>query len=199
VQLTAGAPPGGATVALVSSHPALAPVPATLSMQEGHAFSVIPIFFGQVTTPTVITLTATLNGVSASSQFTLRPPTLNNETLQPQVRATGGATMAGWVDLEGGGLAGPGGFPVNLSTNSPAASVPATVTIPAGVSGTGFSIQTTAVASTTVVTITATSGGVTNQWQITLTPSPAPTDFFVRPMSTTNGSQGVWVRISSYR
>jgi hypothetical protein len=191
VQLTAGAAPAGASIALTSSHPALAPVPATLSMPGSHAWSNFPIRFGQVTTPTVITLTATLNGVAASSQFTLRPPALNNETLQPTVRATGGATMTGWVDLEGGGLAGPGGFQVNLSTNSPAASVPASVTIPEGVSGTGFSIQTVPVDSTTVVTITASSGAVTNPWQITLTPGPAPTDFFTRPMSTTNGSQGV--------
>jgi hypothetical protein len=187
VQLTAET---AASVALSSSHPALAPVPATLAM-SGTAFNVIPIRFGQVTTPTVITLTATLNGASTSSQFTLRPPTLNNETLQPTVRATGGATISGWIDLEGGGLAGPAGFTVNMSTNSPAASVPASVTIPAGVSGTGFSIQTSPVDTTTVVTITATAAGVTNQWQITLTPSAAPTSFWLRPMSTTNGSQGV--------
>jgi hypothetical protein len=191
IQLTAGVPPGGATVALSSSHPTLAPLPATFSMPGGQAWARLPIRFGQVTVPTLITLTATLNGVSASSQFTLRPPTLNNETLQPEVRATGGATMTGWVDLEGGGLAGPTGFRVNLSTNSPAASVPATVTIPAGVSGTGFSIQTSPVSSATTVTVTATAAGVTNAWQIFLTPAPAPTSFFVRPISTTSGSQGV--------
>ena len=191
VQLTAGVPAGGATVALSSSHPALAPLPATFTMPGTHAWAQLPIRFGQVTVPTLITLTATLNGVSASSQFTLRPPALNNETLQPEVRATGGATMAGWVDLEGGGLAGPKGFEVRLSTNSPAASVPATVTIPAGVSGTGFSIQTSPVLTTTVVTITATDGTVTAQWPITLTPAPAPTSLLVRPMSTTSGSQGV--------
>ena len=191
IQLSAGVPASGATVALSSSHPALAPLPATFSMPGTHAFARLPIRFGQVTVPTLITLTATLNGVSASSQFTLRPPTLNNETLQPEVRATGGATMAGWVDLEGGGLAGPKGFEVRLSTNSPAASVPATVTIPAGVSGTGFQIQTSPVLSTTVVTITATDGTVTAQWPITLTPAPAPTSLLVRPMSTTNGAQGV--------
>ena len=191
IQLTAGVPPGGATVALSSSHPALAPLPATFSMPGTHAWARLPIRFGQVTAPTLITLTATLNGVSASSQFTLLPPTLNNETLQPEVRATGGATMAGWVDLEGGGLAGPAGFRVNLSTNSPAATVPATVTIPAGVSGTGFQIQTSPVSSATTVTVTATAAGVTNQWQIFLTPAPAPTGFFVRPISTTSGSQGV--------
>ncbi len=112
IQLTAGVPAGGATVALASSHPALAPLPATFSMPGTHAWAQLPIRLGQVTVPTLITLTATLNGVSASSQFTLRPPTLNNETLQPEVRATGGATMAGWIDLEGGGLAGPKGFEV---------------------------------------------------------------------------------------
>ncbi len=191
VQLTAGVPPAGATLQLSSSHPAVAPVPASISMQGGHAWTSFPFRVGQVTTPTVVTLSATLNGVTASSQFTLRPPTLNDETLQPQVRATGGATIAGWVDLEGGGLAGPAGFRVNLSTDSAAASVPATVTIPAGVSGTGFSIQTSPVSTTTVANVTASAAGVTQTWKITITPGPAPTSLLVRPMSTTNGSQGV--------
>jgi len=192
VQLTAGVPPAGATLQLSSSHPAVAPVPASISMQGGHAWTSFPFRVGQVTTPTVVTLSATLNGVTASSQFTLRPPTLNDETLQPQVRATGGATIAGWVDLEGGGLAGPAGFRVNLSTDSAAASVPATVTIPAGVSGTGFSIQTSPVSATTVANVTASAAGVTQTWKVTITPGPAPTSLLVRPMSTTtNGSQGV--------
>jgi hypothetical protein len=191
VQLTAGVPPAGATLQLSSSHPAVAPVPASISMQGGHAWTSFQFIVGQVTTPTVVTLSATLNGVTASSQFTLRPPTLNDETLQPQVKATGGATMAAWINLEGGGLAGPGGFRVNLSTDSPSAAVPASVTIPAGVNGTGFSIQTSPVSTTTVANITASAGGVTQTWKITLTPGPAPTSLLVRPMSTTNGSQGV--------
>jgi hypothetical protein len=191
LQLTAGVPPSGATIPLASSHPAIAPVPASLSMQGTHAWSQFPLTVGQVTSATVVTLSATLNGVTASNQFTVRPPTLNDATLQPQVRATGGATMAGWVDLEGGGLAGPAGFKVNLATDSPAAAVPASVTIPAGVSGTGFSIQTSPVTTTTVANITASALGVTQTWKITLTPGPAPTSLLVRPMSTTSGSQGV--------
>jgi hypothetical protein len=191
LQLTAGVPAGGATVALSSSHPALAPVPATISMQGGHAWTQFPMSVGQVTAPTLITLSATLNGVTASNQFTLRPPTLNDQIPQSFTQTTGGSTLTGWVDLEGGGVAGPGGFAINLSTDSPAASVPATVTIPAGVNGTSFPIQTTAVSSSTVVTITARSGGVSTSWPITLTPGPAPTSLVVRPMSTTNGSQGI--------
>jgi hypothetical protein len=151
VQLTAGVPAGGATLALSSSHPALAPVPQTLSIQGEHAWTQFPISVGQVTAPTTITLSATLNGVTASNQFTLRPPTLDTEILQSVVKATGGTTMTGWVNLEGGGVAGANGFVVNLSTDSAAASVPATVTIPAGVSGTWFPIETTVVSASTEV------------------------------------------------
>src|SRR5262245_18033768 len=169
LQLTAGVPASGATIALSSSHPSLVPMPATISMQGTHAWTQFPFTAGQVTTPTVVTLTATLNGTSASSQITVRPPTLNDNILQAVVRATGGTAMSGWVDLEGGGLAGPSGFSVALSSSSPAATVPASVTVPAGVSGTSFPIQTSAVTSTTPVTITATAGSVTTSWTITLT------------------------------
>jgi hypothetical protein len=190
VQLTAELP-SAATVSLSSSHPNLVPLPATLSMPGGGAYAELLIKVGQVTTPTVVTLTATLNGVSASSELTIRPPTLDDEFIHPTVRATGGTAMSNWVSLEGSGLAGPNGFVVNLSSSSPLATPPATVTIPAGVNGTGFQIQTSPVDTITTVTITASAGGVTTSWPITLTPSPAPSDFFIRPLATTNGSQGV--------
>ena len=190
VQLTA-AVSAGVAVALASSHPILAPVPSTIMVPGNSALAEFPVTVGQVTSATVVTLTATLNGVSTSSQFTLRPPTLNDDPLQSLTQATGGATMIGWVNLEAGGLAAPGGFVVNLSTDSPAASVPTTVTIAAGFPGVGFQINTAPVTTTTVVRITASAGGVTTQWPITLTPAPAPASFFVRPLSTTNGSQGI--------
>src|SRR6185369_4811870 len=100
-------------------------------------------------------------------------------------------TMTGWVDLEGFGVAPAGGFIVNLATNSSLALVPSAVTIPAGARGISFQIQTSSVTTATAVTITASSNGVTAQWPITLMPSAAPTSFFVRPMATTNGSQGI--------
>ena len=190
VQLTA-AVPANATMALASSHPLQAPVPSTITVPGNSALVEFPMTVGQVTSPTPVTLTATLNGVSTSNQFTLLPPTLNANPLQSLTRATGGATMFGWVDLEGGGLPAPGGFVVNLSTDLPAASVPTTVNISAGFRGAGFQINTSPVTTTTVVRITASAGGITTQWPITLTPAPAPVSFFVRPMSTTNGSQGL--------
>lgn len=195
VQLSAVAPTGGATVALTSSNPGLVPVPPTLTVGAGFAQNSVAIPIGQVTAPATVLITAALNGVSISRQLTVLPPTLNDDPFQASpTRATGGATMFGYVDLEGGaapGVAPAGGFIVNLSTNSPAAIVPNAVTIPAGSTGAGFSIQTRPVATSTVVTITATAGGVSARWPITLEPAAAPTAFFVRPMSTTNGSQGV--------
>lgn len=192
VQLSAAVPAGGATVALSSSNPGLAPVPTTITLPGGFALASFEIPIGQVILATPVTLSATLNGASASGQFTVMPPTLNNDPLQSApVVATGGATMTGFVDLEGFGFAPAGGVVVNLSTNSPLAIAPSAVTIPAGARGTSFQIQTSPVTTATAVTITASRNGVTAQWQISLMPAAAPTSFFVRPMSTTNGSQGV--------
>ena len=195
VQLSAIAPAGGATVALSSSNPGLVPLPATLTVAAGFTQNSVEIPIGQVTTATPVLLSATLNGVATSGLLTVLPPTLNNDPLQSApVIATGGATMTGFVDLEGGaypGVAPAGGFIVNLSSSSAAAIVPNAVTIAAGLSGVGFPIQTNPVVATTVVTITASAGSVSTQWPIRLEPGPVPTAFFVRPMSTTSGSQGV--------
>ncbi len=190
LQLTAGVPAAGATIALSSSLPSVAPVPSTIAMQGTHAWTSFQVFYGHVTAPTQVTFMASLNGGTSSNTFALRPPTLNDDPLQSVVFATGGATMPGWVNMEGSGTAPPGGFVVSLSDNSPFASVPPTVTIPAFFNGAGFSIPTSPVATTTPVTITATANGVTAQWTITLAPSSAPATFTVNPASTSNGSQG---------
>ncbi len=195
VQLTARAPAGGAVVSYTSSNPSAFPVPATGTVDAGVATgAAFSSFAGQVTAPTPVTVTATYNGSSASRTITVMPPTLKKDTLQPSVKATGSATMVGRVELAGGGFAGPGGVEVSLSSNSPEATVPATVMIPEGAIGTAFLIPTSTVTASTIVTISATLGGETAQWQLTLTPSPAPDSLTLQPVSTTNGSQGI-VRI----
>ncbi len=192
LQLTARAPAGGAVVSLTSSNQSALPMPSTMTIDANRAQggSPTPQHAGQVAAPTSVTVTATYNGSSVSKTITVMPPTLKQDTLQSEVKATGGATMVGRVELEGGGFAGPGGMTVSLSSSSPAATVPATVTIPAGAISAAFSIQTSAVSATTTSTIRATHGGVTSQWQITLTPAAQPASLTLNPESTTNGSQG---------
>jgi hypothetical protein len=191
LQMSAAAA-GSATVSLSSSNPELAPVPATLAVPAGSAIASFEIAIGQVTAPTPVTLSATFNGTTASSQFSVLPPTLNDDPLQSgPVTATGGTTMNGYVDLEGFGFAPAGGVTVNLSIDNQAAAVPSAVTIPTGARGVTFSIQTNPVPAETTVIITARHNGVTTTWPIRLMPGPVPTGFFVRPIATTSGSQGV--------
>ena len=110
-------------------------------------------------------------------------------------------TCSGIVDLEVGcfagfcdGLAPPGGIQVSLASSSPAATVPATMTIPGGAGGDQFPIHTTAVTKVTHLTISASFGGVTANLPITLTPSPTPSALTLDPVQTANGSRGI-VRI----
>jgi hypothetical protein len=211
IDLTGPAPSGGATVELSTSHPALLPeLPASRQIAADTSSSLVLVAptgatnslrgmrVGFVTTPTPVTVTATYNGTSASTTITLLPPTLNDTPLQlSPVKMTGGTDTTGIVDLEVGcfagfcdGLAPPGGFQVNLSSSSPAATVPATFTIPAGAGGDAFPIRTTPVAKPTHVTISAQAGGATASWTLTLTPAPEPDSLRLVPASTTNGSQG---------
>jgi hypothetical protein len=61
-----------------------------------------------------------------------------------------------------------GGAQVALSDNSGAASVPSTVTVPAGATSASFSIGTSAVANNTAVTISASYGGATRTATLTV-------------------------------
>ncbi|HZM76516.1 MAG TPA: hypothetical protein VFC19_12360 [Candidatus Limnocylindrales bacterium] len=212
VEITGVAPAGGATVTLTTSHPSLLPeLPSSRVIPSGSSsvdVLVAPEGYprgmrvGFVTTPTTVTVTATYSGTSASTTITLLPPKLNDTPFQLfPVKATGGAHMDGIVDLEIGcfagfcdGLAPPGGFPVNLSSSSSAATVPATITIPDGAGGTGFPIETSPVSTVTTLTITAQAGNATANWYLVLTPSPAPDSLVLDPIETADGSRGV-VRI----
>ncbi len=215
VEITGAAPAGGATVALTASNPNLLPeLPASVFITAGESSAnvlVAPTGFpnslrgmrvGFVTTPTPVTVTATYNGTSASTTITIVPPKLNDTPFQLfPVKATGGAHMDGIVDLEIGcfagfcdGLAPPGGFVVNLSSSSPAATVPPSMTIPGGAGGDGFPIATSPVSAVTILTITAQAGDATAKWYLELTPPPAPDSLALDPIETAGGSRGI-VRI----
>jgi hypothetical protein len=187
VQLSAGTPAGGATVALSSSHPGIAPVPPTLAVPATDALAEFQMVAGQVAVPTVVTLTATLNGVSRTGQFTVYPSSLKSLTTSSP-NASAGAPAGAILMLNGEAPAG--GATVSLTSSSPAARPPATVTIPAGGRSTFVSIPTGDVAASTPVTITASWNGTTVQMPITLQPSPAPTSLTLFPATFVGGDPG---------
>jgi hypothetical protein len=68
------APSGGVTVSLSSSNPTAAPVPATVTVAAGSNTSPRFSFItGAVTSPTVVTITATYQGYTATGTLTVNP------------------------------------------------------------------------------------------------------------------------------
>ena len=100
VQLTAAVPAGGASINMSSSNPSALPVPATITMPGNTAWTQFQVQAEQVTAPTPITLTASLNSGSASAQFTLLPPSLKLLMISPST-ISGGAQPQGIVLLNG--------------------------------------------------------------------------------------------------
>jgi len=157
VTLSGPAPAGGAVVALSSSAPNRATVPATITIPAGStsanfAVQTIP---GQVG---AVTITAAFGGVSLTAQLTL--VRLVSITLNPSVVGPGSPSTA-TLNLSGPVTAG---AVVSLaSSNAQFARVPATVTIPAGSTAFNFQVQTTPVTAeiSLTVNISASLAGVT--------------------------------------
>ena len=192
LQLTGPAPAGGAVIGLTSSQPGAAPVPATVTIPAGSAFAQFQFSYGQVTVPTAVTITATYGTSTATVPITVDPPALREIGPSPN-RITGGAVAPAFVGLNGAAPAA--GAAVTLTSSSALAVPPATVTVAAGGFFQDFAIQTSAVAATTVVTITASWKGQQVSQQLTLEPGVAPAEWTVDPLVTT-GSQGASARVA---
>lgn len=93
--------------------------------------------------------------------------TLASLTLNPAV-VKGGTPSQGTVALTGPAPAG--GTIVTLASNKKAAKVPASVTIPEGATSASFTVNTKVVLLKKVVTISASSGGVTKTAKLTILP-----------------------------
>ena len=95
-------------------------------------------------------------------------------------------SSTGTVTLSGPAPAA--GAQVKLSSSNAAASVPASVTIPAGSDSTTFTINTNPVAASTVATIFASYDGVTPSARLTVRPPPV-SSLMLNPTSVRGGAQ----------
>lgn len=98
------------------------------------------------------------SGPAALSAVSVSPPSV-----------TGGTSAQGTVTLTS--AAPSGGLVVSLSSDNPAAVVPATITVAAGASSGTFTAATSAVSASTPVTIAAAQGGVTRTTTLTVNPA----------------------------
>jgi hypothetical protein len=160
VALNNPAPAGGTAVSLTSSSPAVASVPASVTVPAGSATSpAFSVATSAVSSSTVVAITATYGGVSKTANLTLAPAVLYGLSLSPSTVTGGTASTNNQVSLAG--FAPPGGAVVTLTSSNPAvAQTPASVVIPANQSTSpAFTITTSRVSSTTSVTITASYAG----------------------------------------
>jgi thermitase len=169
VTLTAAAPSGGFVVNLSSSNSSVASVPSSVTVPAGATSANFTVSTTAVSASTNVTITASAGGVSRTATLTVNPPSssvsLQSLTISP-TSVWGGSSATGTVTLSGPAPAG--GVVVQLRSNSSRATVPSTVTVPAGATSANFTIRTTSAFSITTVTITATYNGVSRSAQLTV-------------------------------
>jgi hypothetical protein len=192
VTLATLAPAGGAVVSLTSSNPAAVPVPATVTVPAGLNQQSVRFLYGQVTTPTTATVTATYAGSTATSTVTVLPTSLKALGPSPD-RITGGAPAPVTVELNG--AAPPGGAPVAMTSSSPLVAVPPTITVHEGGFLEQVLVPTSAVSTTTTVTLTATWRGRSLTLDVVLQPGVPPAVWTLDP-TTTTGSDGSSARVA---
>lgn len=130
-----------------SNNPAVLPfLSSGATVAAGTSFAGIAIDPSAVSQRTVVTIFATGNGVTVSADVildppgTTLPPTLSSFSVNPAT-VNAGTTTIGTVAIPNPAPAG--GFVVNLASQVPGnASVPATVTVPAGDTSASFPVST---------------------------------------------------------
>ncbi len=166
ITLTSAAPVGGIDVSFASTNSA-ATVPSIVHLNAGVSFASVTVTTVPVATNATGSLTASLNGSSASASLLVVAPSLTTFTASP-ASTTGGGNIIGSVTISGN--APSGGYPVAVTSSSSAAMPPAVVVIPSGLKTTTFTIMTSPVSASTGATISAKANGVTKTASITVIP-----------------------------
>jgi len=157
VSIGSPAPAGGVVVQLSSLNPAVAQVPATVTVAPGASQAQFNITTSVVANNTVVTIRATRGPVNKDATLSVLGVTLTL-SINPTSVIGGNGNATGRVTL--GAPAPPAGMPVAITVvgADPAVSVPASVTVPGGSTFVTFTITTNSVATTHNVVIHATVG-----------------------------------------
>jgi hypothetical protein len=171
VTLGSPAPSGGTVVTLSSSNTAVATVPTSVTIPAGSTSESFTVSTSDVTFQTLVAITASAGSATESATLKVNPPpspvTVASLALNP-TSVHGGNTSQGTVMLTE--LAPAGGTVVTLaSSNKGVATVPASVTIPAGAQSATFTVSTNKVSSSTSVRISASAGGATQTVTLAVT------------------------------
>jgi len=168
VTLSGAAATGGQVIKLSGSNPA-ASVPTSITVPAGQTQASFTITTSTVSAQKSVTISATAGGITKVATLIIALPTLSSVTLNP-VTLVGGSTSSGFVTVSG--AAPVGGMKVTLNSSSSSVTLPGSVVIPAGNSSVAFVVQSAAVASQKVVTVTAKLSGGSKTASLTVNPPP---------------------------
>ena len=187
VTLTGPAPTGGATVALSSGNTAVAQVsPASVTVAAGQTSATFSVTTASVTSTTQVTISGTYpTGTTQTATLTVTPAvTVSSVSLNP-TSVTGGTSSTGTVTLNAA-ASGSGAVVVLSSSDTSAATVPASVTVSAGSTSATFTVTTTPVAAVSTAVITASYSGSASA-TITVNP-PVASSVVLNPTSVAGGT-----------
>lgn len=168
VELTSLAPPGGAVVRVVSSNPAVAPVPSQVVVQQPIAYRTFNIIPAVVSAPTAVTITATYGLVTISRTLTVVPPALNTLSLSRSTIIGSCQSAVAKVTLTG--TAPASGATVSLTATTAGANLPTSIVVPAGATSASLTVTTKAVQAINKGTVTAAYGGVSKSLNLAVRP-----------------------------
>ncbi|HYM23803.1 MAG TPA: hypothetical protein VEU08_11350, partial [Vicinamibacterales bacterium] len=177
------APPAGAPVSLASSS-VNAIVPPVVTIASGATSQSFEIdTTDSVGTQAVIT--ATYSGQVRTTTLTIAREGLQSVSVGAGP-VPGGSTFPGFVTMSVAASAS--GATVALSSSSPRATVPATVTVPPGATTAAFQVTTIDQPPTETVTISATYAGVTDTAPLTILAFPVVTSMTCTPNTPSGGA-----------
>ncbi len=171
--VTLNAVPGtksGAIIVKLSSPSKAVKLPASVSVAIGTSVGKFTVGTVAVSSDTVAVVTGTYGSSAQTANLTVTAPTLVGFKVTPTT-VKGSATTKVVVTVTLSGPAPTGGMAVALSSsNSSAATLPASVVIPAGLTSASFTVGHKAVTATTSVTLTSRLGNNSLSTVLAVTP-----------------------------
>ena len=166
VNLNTNAPAGGVTVQLYTTS-SIAGVPVSVTVPAGQKTGTFTVTTSPVSANALVQVVGKFLGVAKPATLTVQAAAVTTVTLNP-TSVKGGTNSTMTIKLSG--LAGPSGLVVTLtSSNIIAATVPTTVTVPAGTDTVDVAITTKVVTANATSTMTAKTGAGSKTAVLTVT------------------------------
>ena len=170
VTLNSPAGPSGTIVSLTTNATLAARFsPSTVTVASGKTTATTTLTTYPVTSDKAVTLTATMGTSSATTSVSVKAATLKSFSLSSSSIKGGTGSLTGTVSLTG--PAATGGAKVTLTSSNPTiVPISASVIITAGSSTATFTVVPKSVTANTSVTVTASYGGTSKTFLLTVTP-----------------------------